>query len=164
MRPVLDRIFAVTEAHRTLQGSRQILRLCRLWLGFQCPSVFPFAWLRSPARALSIELTPLSAFPRICPGDVPGDGAPSWLGAEFARGRRQATSIDRVTLSDGKEQEEHVPTCVTRGLRDQDQVFCAPAVPPGLNHINDAMSPHPAGRQRGSCRQSSPDAPVADAG
>jgi hypothetical protein len=29
-------------------------------------------------------------------------GPSSWLGAEFARGRRQATSVDRVMLSDGK--------------------------------------------------------------
>ena len=33
-----------------------------------------------------------------------------------------------------------------------EQVFRAPAVPAGLNHINDAMPPHPPGRQPGSNR------------
>ena len=37
----------------------------------------------------------------------------------------------------------------------------APAVPAGLNHINDAMPPHPSGRQPGSYRQSTMDALVA---
>jgi len=83
---------------------------------------------------------------RLCLNDVPGDGASSGLGRSSpAVGARP----DHHHAEWWESSERTLADSCCEWPGDQDQVFCAPAIPAGLNHINDVTPPHPPGRQAG---------------
>src|SRR5436190_7331585 len=81
----------------------------------------------------------------------PADGREGLVGGTRAS---RAAGVDHPrTLSAAPRRPPATRPLARNRLRSR---AAGPAVPAGLNHINDATPPHPPGRQAGSCQQSSP--------